>query len=62
MSKRFRVDKNGGGDFQVVDTVKDIEFCVCSDLEGHEDGEGRANRVAELLNDAEAAKKKRRRG
>jgi hypothetical protein len=61
MSKRYRVDKKGGGDFQVVDTTKNFEVCVTSDHEGYEDGEARANHIADLLNKAEAAMRPRRR-
>jgi hypothetical protein len=61
MQNRFRVDKNGGGSYQVVDSVTDSEFCATGDFEGHEDAGARAERVAKLLNEADRKTKRRKR-
>ncbi len=49
--ERFDVHKFDGNTFVVFDTVEKREICVCLNYEDWEDAEGRAKKLARLLNE-----------
>jgi hypothetical protein len=48
--QRYIVSQFDGSTFVVIDQTEQREICVCSEYEGGEDANERAERIAKLLN------------
>jgi hypothetical protein len=52
--QRYAVSQFDGGTFQVIDVYERREICVCTDCDGWDDAEDRAQKIAFLLNEKKA--------
>jgi hypothetical protein len=53
VSQRYYISRFDGGTYQIVDSIENREFCVCSNFDDFSDAEERARMIVKVLNDAE---------
>lgn len=52
-TERYYISQFDGGTYQIIDSVKNREVCVCSNYDEWEDAKERARRIVLLLNESE---------
>jgi hypothetical protein len=54
--QRYTVNQFDASTFQVIDRLEQREICVCCNYDEQEDAKARADKLAQLLNEAETKK------